>query len=100
MPWYVPVFVVTDSEYIQQMLASHFHDARFLPKNFNQKEVSGGYIDRDDRAAVKTFVTEVACLMACRKIVNIGGFINEESVWEKMVQPPYDAAVFGQTASS
>jgi len=33
IPWYAKVFLATDSEYIQQMLALHFHDARFLPRS-------------------------------------------------------------------
>src|SRR5260370_25982868 len=85
MPWHVPVFVVTDSEYIQRMLASHFHDTRFLPKRFTSKEVSGGYVDRDDAAATRTFLTELVCLSACRKILNIGGFFNEESICDSMI---------------
>ncbi len=99
MPWHVPVFVVTDSEYIQQMLASHFHDARFLPKRFASKEVGGGYIDRHGAAAMRTFLTELICLSACRKILNVGGFVNDESIWEKMIWPPYDGAVVPVRAS-
>jgi len=93
IPWHVPVFMVTDSEYIQQMLASHFRDAVFLPKQFTEKAAGGYYVDRRDPAAMRTFVMEVECLAACRKIVNLGGFLNEESFWPKMIYPPYDQAV-------
>jgi len=95
MPWFVRVFVVTDSEYIQQMLASHFHDTRFLPKKFPSQEVGGSYIDRHDADAMRKFLTEVACLAACWKIINIGGFVNEESVCAKILQPPYEWDLFG-----
>jgi hypothetical protein len=90
LPWYVPVFVVTDSEYIQQTLASHFHDTRFLPKRFEERDSSGRYVNRHDRAAMRTFVTEVACLGACPKIVNIGGFLNDESARDRTIEPPFD----------
>jgi len=94
MPWFVGVFVVTDSEYIQQMLASHFHDTRFLPKRFPSREVGGGYIDRNDPDAMRKFLTEVACLAACWKIVNIGGFVNEQLLGAKIIQPPYERSLF------
>ncbi len=94
IPWYVKVFVVTDSEYIQQMLASHFADCVFLPKNFDLTQSTGRYIHRLDKAAMVTFLKEVDCLCRCRKIVNIGGFPNDASVQHKMIEPPYaDAAL-------
>jgi hypothetical protein len=95
LPWHVPTFVVTDSQYIQQMLASHFHDARFLSKRFAEEDIGGRYVSRHDRSSMLTFLTEVICLTACRKIVNVGGFLNQESVLAKIIQPPYKQAVFG-----
>jgi hypothetical protein len=95
MPWYVPVFVVTDSEYVLQMLTSHFHNIRFLAKKYTERDIGGNYVDRRDRAAMRTYVVEVACLTACRKIVNFGGFINEESVYAKIVEPPWEPSLFG-----
>ena len=96
LPWYIRVFLVTDSQYIQQMLASHFHDARFLPKNFNEKHKAGYYVDRRDRLAMRTFLTEVSCLTACSRIINVGGFINEEFLYPKMISPPYNHIEGGQ----
>jgi hypothetical protein len=93
MPWYVRVFVATDSEYVQQMLASHFHDARFWPKRFQEKAEGGRYVHRKDSADMRAFVAEVRCLTACGKIINVGGFMNEESIYNKTIYPPYDAAV-------
>jgi hypothetical protein len=95
IPWYVRVFVVTDSEYVQLMLLSHFCDARVLPKRFANRETGGGYVNRRDPAAMRGFVMEVACLAACRLIVNIGGFINEEFLGAKIIQPPWQRGVFG-----
>jgi hypothetical protein len=89
LPWHVKVFVMTDSEYIQQMLASHFYDARFFAKRFDWRDVGGRYIHRQDRDAMQIFLTEMVCLTACRRIINLGGFLNEASVWYKILQPPY-----------
>jgi hypothetical protein len=93
IPWHVPVFVVTDSEYVQQMLASHFHDTKFLPKRFTEKDSGGRYVDRHDRESMLTFLAEVMCLTSCRKIVNVGGCLNQESFQAKIVDPPYDNVV-------
>jgi len=93
MPWHVRVFVVTDSEYIQQMLASHFHDTRFLAKRFDERDIGGWYVGRQDRDSMVTFLTEVACLTSCRKIVNVGGFLNQESVRAKIIEIPSRSAV-------
>jgi hypothetical protein len=95
LPWHTRVFLVTDSEYIQQMLASHFRDVRYLPKRFSEPGVGGGYVDRNDRAAMQTYMMEVPCLMSCWRIVNVGGFINQDLVWSKTLQPPYDRALYG-----
>lgn len=100
IPWYVPVFVVTDSEYVLHMLTSHFHDVRFLAKQFAEPDTGGNYVDRRDRAAMRIFVMEVACLTACLKIVNFGGFINEESVFSKIVEPPWDRSLLGLRSAS
>jgi hypothetical protein len=96
IPWYVKVFVVTDSEYIQQMLASHFADCVFLPKNFDLTQPTGRYIHRLDKAAMVTFLKEVDCLCRCRKIINIGGFLNDASVQHKMIEQPYSDAALPQ----
>lgn len=93
LPWHAKVFVVTDSEYIQQMLASHFYDTKCLPKRFDYRDVGGQYVHRHDRAAMITFLKEVTCLMACCKIINLGGFLNESSVRAKIVEPPYSRAL-------
>jgi hypothetical protein len=90
-PWHIPVFLVTDSEYVQQMLASHFHDNRFLPKKFTEKCGGYRYVSRHDREGMRTFMTEVMCLTACRKIVNIGGFLNQDLVADKIVGPPWES---------
>jgi hypothetical protein len=95
VPWHVRVFVVTDSEYIQQMLASHFHDTKFLPKRFGEKDNGGRYVYRHDRDSMLTFLTEVMCLTACSKIINVGGFLNQESVQAKIIRPPWGHEVFG-----
>jgi hypothetical protein len=94
IPWYVPVFIATDSEYIQQTLLAHFTDARFFPKQFNQVEPTGRYVHRDDKDAMKTFVKEVGCLCACQKIISYGGFLNDSSVQAKIIKEPYDEAAF------
>jgi len=96
IPWYAKVFVVTDSEYIQQMLASHFADCVFLPKSFDLTQPTGRYVHRQDRAAMFTFLEEVDCLCRCQKIINIGGFLNETSVSHKLIDEPYETAVLTQ----
>jgi hypothetical protein len=95
LPWHIPVFLVTDSEYIQQMLASHFHDSKFLPKIFTEKQDTGRYVSRLDRDDMRMFMTEVMCLTACRKIVNLGGFLNQDSVADKIVDPRCEYKVLG-----
>ena len=94
IPWYVPVFIATDSEYVQKTLVAHFADARFLPKRFEQVEPTGRYVDRNDQNAMKTFVKEVGCLCACKKIISFGGFLNDSSVQTKIIQEPYSEAAF------
>jgi len=94
IPWYARVLLVTDSEYIQQTLASHFMDAVFLPKRFGQRESTGRYIYRKDKEEMATFLKEVSCLCECRKIINIGGFLNDGMVRTRLLQEPYDAAAF------
>jgi hypothetical protein len=86
----MPLFIATDSEYIQEGLLSHFIDARFLPKRFEQREQTGGYVQRTDKDAMLTFVKEVSCLCACKNIINYGGFLNETSVRHKFIREPYD----------
>jgi hypothetical protein len=98
IPWYVPVFIVTDSEYVQQTLASHFADSKFFPKKFEEVEPSGRYVHRDDRHAMKTFIKEVGCLCACKKIINYGGFLNDSSVQHKILKEPFDEAALMNVA--
>ena len=94
LPRETPVFIATDSEYIQSRLLSHFTDARFLPKRFEKKEETGGYVLRADKEAMFTFIKEVGCLCACRRIIDIGGFLNAESVWPKLARAPYEKTAF------
>ena len=88
----LPVFIVTDSEYIQQALAAHFHDATVLPKHFDLDENGSRYIHRADKPAMFTFLKEAFCLCACRRVINLGGFLNEQAacIWH----PPYSCAGF------
>jgi hypothetical protein len=95
IPWYVPVFLVTDSEYIQQMLASHFHDSRYLPKRFTERGKVGHYVSRLDKDGMQSFLIEVSCLLKCRKIINIGGFLNQDSVAGKIIPPPWKLETVG-----
>ena len=95
IPWYVPVFIVTDSEYIQQMLSSHFADSTYLPKKFSQIDKCATYVNRKDPSAMRTYMMEIACLTSCRNIVNYGGFINEESVTDKIIEPTCHPSRFG-----
>jgi len=94
IPWYTRVFLATDSEYIQQMLASHFKDSIFLPKNFDTQEPTGRYVQRQDKDAMVTFLKEVDCLCHCGRIINIGGFLNDNSVKYKTMHPPYSEAAY------
>jgi hypothetical protein len=94
IPWYTRVFLATDSEYIQQTLASHFIDSRFLPKRFDLRHVTGGYVHRQDREAMLTFLREVGCLCACKRVINIGGFLNDGSVRSRTMESPYEEAAF------
>lgn len=95
LPWYVPVFIVTDSEYVQQMLASHFPDSKYLPKTFSDIEKGNTYVNRKDSSAMRTYMMEIACLTSCRNILNYGGFINEESVSDKIIEPTGYPSLFG-----
>jgi hypothetical protein len=92
IPWYVPVFIATDSEYVQKTLLAHFADARFLPKEFTQVEETGRYVHRDDKHAMETFVKEVGCLCACGMIISFGGFLNDSAVQSKIIKEPYSEA--------
>ena len=94
IPWYARVFIATDSEYIQQALVSHFVDSRFLPKKFDLQHPTGRYVHRCDKQAMVTFIKEVSFLCACRKVINIGGFLNDGLVHSRLIQEPYDAAAF------
>jgi hypothetical protein len=93
IPWHIRIFLVTDSEYVQQMLASHFRDIRYFPKRFGERERSMHYVSRDDPHAMRTFMAEISCLTSCRKIVNVGGFLNQDLVRAKILAPPYDGAM-------
>ncbi len=93
LPWYLRVFVVTDSEYVQQMLASHFPDSRFLPKRFSDEGPAGRFVHRHDPLDMRNFVTEVTCLAACWKIINIGGVINQDALHQRTVGLPYDRSL-------
>ena len=92
LPAELPVFIVTDSEYIQQALAAHFHDAVFLPKDFDLDENGSRYIHRADKPAMFTFLKEAFCLCVCRRVINLGGFLNEQAacIWHQ----PYSSAGF------
>ena len=100
IPWYVPVFIVTDSEYIQHTLASHFVDSVFFPKNFDDVESSGRYVNRDDKDAMKTFVKEIGVLCACKKIISYGGFLNDCAVQSKILREPYHEAALLNVAQA
>lgn len=95
LPWHIRAFIVTDSQYVQQMLASHFIDSRFLPKRFSEIDKGQRYIDRKDPAAMRTYMMEIACLTACRNILNYGGFINQESVADRIIEPNCHRDLFG-----
>ena len=90
MPWYFRIFVATDSEYVQQMLASHFPDARFIPKAFSDSTGTGRYVHRHNSHDMRAFMSEVACLSACAKVINIGGFVNDEFVTDRLIYEPFD----------
>jgi hypothetical protein len=92
-PWHTKVFIVTDSEYVQQVLASHFYDSVFFQKRFDLRECGSRYVHRHDREAMFTFLKEVMCLCTCRKIINVGGFFNQQSVDEKIVWAYYNASL-------
>src|SRR5580658_3247578 len=93
LPWHTKVFIATDSQYIQTMLGSHFNEAAFLPKNFDLKEATGAYIHRLDKKAMFTYMQELTCLCSCRKIINVGGFLNEHAVKDKILEAPYEGAI-------
>jgi hypothetical protein len=95
LPWYVPVFIVTDSEYVQQMLSSHFNDSKYFPKKFADMEKGTTYVNRKDSSAMRTYMMEIACLISCRNILNYGGFINEESVADKIIEPTCHPGLLG-----
>jgi len=89
LPWHTRVFVVTDSEYVQQMLASHFFDCLFLRKHFDLREGGTSYVHRQSKHELVTFLKEVMCLCACSRIIDIGGFLNHNSVSSKIIRAPY-----------
>ena len=88
LPWHLKVFVVTDSQYIQTMLASHFHDTTYMTKEFDLLEKTGAYIQRMDKKAMTTFLEEVTCLCRCPRIINVGGFMNDHTVRRQIVAQP------------
>lgn len=93
IPWHIPVFIATDSLYIQTMLASHFKDAVYITKRFDLREPTGWYVHRQDKRAMFTFLEEVACLCRCQKVINIGGFLNERSIAGNIIREPYTEAI-------
>lgn len=88
IPRRYPVFVATDSLYVQDALRRYFTDIVSLQKRFDSYEPSGRYVGRQDRGAMLTFIEEVYCLCACRQIINLGGFLNEGSVKHKFIPIP------------
>jgi hypothetical protein len=95
LPWYIPVFIVTDAEYVQQMLSSHFPDSKYFPKTFSDIEKGNTYVNRKDSSAMRTYILEIACLTSCRNILNYGGLINEESVSNKIIASTCHPSLFG-----
>ena len=77
------------------MLSSHFTDSKYFLKNFADTEKGTTYVNRKDSSAMRTYIMEIACLTSCRKIVNYGGFINEESVADKIIEPTCHPRLFG-----
>jgi hypothetical protein len=98
LPAGLPVFIVTDSEYIQHALAAHFHDAVFLPKEFDLTENGSRYVHRSDKPAMFTFLEEAFCLCECRRVINIGGFLNDQAA--RIWHPPYHETPAALTASA
>jgi hypothetical protein len=96
LPAASPVFIVTDSEYIQQALAAHFHDAVCLPKEFDLTENGSRYVHRADKPAMFTFLKEAFCLCECRRVINIGGFLNDQAA--RIWHPPYNETTAALTA--
>jgi len=94
IPWYVKVFIATDSEYVQKSLLAHFSDAKILLKEFDLLEPTGRYVHRGDKKAMLTFLKEVGCLCACRRVISVGGFLNDELIQSKVIRAPYDDAAF------
>jgi hypothetical protein len=88
LPTTMPVFVVTDSEYIQQALLRHFESAVCLSKEFGLVQNGSRYVRRGDKHAMKTFVKEAFCLCACCKVINIGTFFNDHAA--RTWNPPYE----------
>ncbi len=89
LPWYTPVFLATDSEYVEQMLSSHFFDVFRVPKQFDFTEKGTRYVHRQDKEGMMTFLKEIVCLCACRRIINIGTFLNQDAVASKIMTEPY-----------
>ncbi len=94
LPATLPIFIVTDSEFIQQQLAAHFADAVFLPKEFDLTENGSRYVSRSDKPAMCTFLKEAFCLCECRRVINIGGFLNDQAA--RIWKPPYHEALTAQ----
>lgn len=93
LPWQTPVFVATDSEYVQQVLACHFASICWLPKCFRETTRTGNYVSRTDADAMKTFMMEVHCLQQVRQVVNVNGFLNDHLVRERTLMAFPQAAV-------
>lgn len=77
-----PVFVVADCEYVQTRLCDYFRKADMKPmvivKPFEYDVINGRkYIDRSDPTNLRLFMLESACLAACDRVVNYGGFIGD-----------------------
>ena len=98
LPAALPVFIVTDSEYIQQALTNHFPDAACLPKEFDLTENGSRYVHRADKPAMFTFLEEAFCLCECRRVINIGGFLNDQAA--RIWHPPYHETPAALTASA
>ncbi|RYU59706.1 hypothetical protein EWI61_08765 [Methylolobus aquaticus] len=83
----IPVFLVTDSEYIQDALKSHFKSLVYQAKSFDEFENGSRYVNRSDTGAMLTFLRESFCLGKCRRVIRIGGFLNDHVA--KLWSPPY-----------
>ena len=71
-------------------------DAAWLSKEFDLAENGSRYVHRSDKAAMFTFLKEALCLCACRRVINIGGFLNDQAA--RIWQPPYHESPAALTA--